>query len=126
MIEWLNGRLADAAPSPQAQQAHAFGLETTPRARPSGGAGGGGGGGGGGGMGGAWLSLLDCAGFESHLGLRGKAGLEELLRNSCAEQLHLACLQHLARPTHATLPGVQAADIGILALGGGVHAPAEA
>ena len=77
-------------------------------------------------MGGAWLSLLDCAGFESHLGLLGKAGLEELLRNSCAEQLHLACLQHLARPTHATLPGVQAADIGRLALGDGVHAPAEA
>ena len=77
-------------------------------------------------MGGAWLSLLDCAGFESQLGLRGKAGLEELLRNSCAEQLHLACLQHLARPTHAALPGVQAADIGALALSDGVHAPAEA
>ena len=125
MVEWLNGRLADAAPSPQAQQARASGLETTPRARPSGIAGGGGGGGGGGGMGGAWLSLLDCAGFESHLGLR-EAGLEELLRNSCAEQLHLACLQHLARPTHAALPGAKAADIGALALSGGVHAPAEA
>ena len=126
VIEWLNGRLAEAAPPPQAQHthAHASGREPTPRARPTGGGGGGGGsggargGGGGGGAGGARLSLLDCAGFESHLGLRGRASLEQLLLNSCAERLHLACVQHLARPAHAALPAA-------FKLGGGMHAPAQ-